>query len=260
MIENNEELLQIRQEDLEINPASRLAVGLCLDVSFSMSEVKGGTPTGETVYKDGTQYNIVKGGGPTRLAKMVEGLENFYKSLREDETAYYAAEPAIITFNDTAQCVQDFCNLEHQEELPKFKAAGETALGEGVNLTLDLLEKRKQEYKDAGVNYYQPWLVIMTDGYPNGSEEELERAIERIQKLTAEKKLSVFAIGVGDEVDMEVLNRLSPARAAVMLQGLNFKEFFEWLSKSVSDVSKSQKGEDIALDVEGMQGWASVKA
>lgn len=32
-------------------------------------------------------------------------------------------------------------------------------MGEGVNLALGLLEKRKQEYKDKGVDYYRPWLI-----------------------------------------------------------------------------------------------------
>ena len=33
-------------------------------------------------------------------------------------------------------------------------------MGEGVTLALDLLKKRKQEYKDKGVDYYQPWLAF----------------------------------------------------------------------------------------------------
>ena len=53
-------------------------------------------------------------------------------------------------------------------------ANGNTPMGEGVRLALDLLDKRKQEYKDKGVDYYQPWLVLMSDGQPNGNVAILE--------------------------------------------------------------------------------------
>ena len=37
---------------------------------------------------------------------------------------------------------------------------------EAVMQALKLLETRKKEYVDAGVDYYQPWMVIMSDGQP----------------------------------------------------------------------------------------------
>lgn len=256
----NENVAQIRIEDLEENPSTRVAIGLCLDRSYSMGEVTGGTPTGETLYKDGKQWTIVTGGSASRIEEMVKGVERFYEALREDDVARYSAEPGIVTFGDTAECVVDFSNLKNQEALPKLTAAGETAMGEAVNLTLDLLEKRKQEYKEAGVEYYQPWLVIMSDGRNTGDEEELERAIKRVEALANARKLTVIAIGIGEEADMATLNRLSPNRVALPLKDLNFSQFFEWLSKSVGDVTKARPGEDVQLDTKDLSGWADIKA
>jgi uncharacterized protein YegL len=42
------------------------------------------------------------------------------------------------------------------------------------------------------------------------------------------------------------------------LQGLNFREFFAWLSKSVSKVSQSTPGDKIQLDTDGIKGWAEL--
>ncbi len=39
-------------------------------------------------------------------------------------------------------------------------------MGAGVEQALNILEKRKAEYSSKGVDYYQPWMVLMTDGYP----------------------------------------------------------------------------------------------
>lgn len=253
---NNNMLLRI--EDLVNNPTPRVPICLCLDTSGSMGAVEGDcVATGETVYEDGRTWNIVTG-GTSRIDELQKGVKQFYESIREDEIAFYAAEICIVTFDDKATCVMDFANIERQDVIPELRPVGNTAMGEGVNLALDLLEQRKQEYKDKGVDYYQPWLVLMTDGVPNGSLSELNNAAKRASDMVKEKKLSVFPIGIGSDADMETLARFSPKRSPLKLQGLKFCEFFTWLSKSVSRTSQSTPGENISLDVEGIKGWSEL--
>lgn len=248
----------LRIEDLINNPTPRVPICLCLDTSGSMGAVEGDcVATGETVYQDGRTWNIVTGGS-SRIDELQKGVEQFYEAIREDEIAVYSAEICIVTFDSKAKCVLDFANIERQEEIPKLHASGDTAMGEGVNLALDLLERRKQEYKDKGVDYYQPWLVLMTDGVPNGDVSELRRAISRTAEMVNQKKLSVFPIGIGNESDMSTLNSFSPKRQALKLQGLKFQEFFAWLSKSVSIISQSTPGERVKLDLEGIKGWGEL--
>lgn len=152
----------------------------------------------------------------------------------------------------------DFASLELQPNPPYLNASGMTPMGEAVNLALDLLEQRKEEYKDKGVDYYQPWLVLMTDGEPNGDSRKLQMAIDRTCCMVNSRKLTVFPIGIGSYADMGTLAKFSPNRSPLKLQGLKFKEFFEWLSKSVSKTSQSTPGENIKLDVEGIKGWGEL--
>lgn len=229
MMNNN---LSIRLEDLVNNPTARVPVCLCLDTSGSMS----GMPIDE----------------------LNNGVRLFYESIREDETALYSAEVSIVTFGGSAQCIVDFASLEVQPNAPTLTAAGMTPMGEAVNIGLDLLERRKEEYKDRGVDYYQPWLVLMTDGAPNGNSTELSRAINRTVDLVNQKKLTVFPIGIGSDADMDVLAQFSPKRPPLKLQGLKFREFFVWLGKSVSRTSQSTPGESVKLDVEGIKGWGEL--
>ena len=84
------------------------------------------------------------------------------------------------------------------------------------------------------------------------------RAIQRTTDMVNSKKLTVFPIGIGDESDMSTLNSFSPKRPALRLQGLKFREFFSWLSQSVSRVSQSMPGESVKLDIEGIRGWAEL--
>lgn len=152
----------IRKEDLVNNPTARIPVCLCLDVSGSMI----GEPINE----------------------LNKGVNMFYDSIRDDEVASFPLEISIVTFGKSgAECVADFASLAISPNPPILTANGFTPMGEAVNMALDNLKNRKQEYKDAGVDYYQPWLVLMTDGCPNGNSSELQRAIQRTSELVNAK-------------------------------------------------------------------------
>lgn len=248
----------LNNRNLADNPTPRVPICLCLDTSGSMGTVEGGnyTYTGRQFVCDGTTYDEVTG-GITRLDKLKEGLQLFYDEVKADELAAAAADICIVTFDSRAECRSRFAGVEAQS-VPELRSGQDTAMGEGVNLALDLLEKRKEEYRRQGIEYYQPWLVLMTDGIPNGDHAELERAKERTQTLVRNRKLTIFPIGIGEEADMSTLAQLSPATTPLHLRDLRFREFFAWLSRSVQRVSESTPGEPVVLDLEGIRGWGKL--
>ena len=221
--------LVLDTEDLIENPTPRVPIILCLDTSGSMY------------------------GNPIR--ELSNGVALFYKSVYDDEIARYSAEIGIVTFgNDGVQQAVDFGPVTRRPELT-FIADGRTPMGGAVCEALDILDRRKQEYQKKGVDYYQPWLVLMTDGVPT---DDIDEAVNRVVSMVNQKKLSVFPIGIGDDADMDALGRFSPGRDPLRLIGLEFSKFFEWLSASVQRVSASTPGEEVPLDVEGIKGWASI--
>lgn len=221
----------IHNDDLVNNPATRVAICLCLDSSGSM---------------DGAKLN-----------ELNHGIKEFYTAVRNDRIALSSAELCIVTFGEDVRAINDFTTLDNQEDCQISRAWGGTPMGEGVKLALQKLEERKQKYKAAGVEYYQPWLVIMGDGEPN-YDSPVDEAASETCELEAKKKLSVFSIGIGDDADMDVLSKFSKKRTALKLQGLKFSEFFEWLSASVAAISRSQPDETVKLDLEGLKGWAEL--
>lgn len=220
--------LTLHEDDLFDNPTARVPVCLCLDTSSSMAGAK--------------------------IEQLNHGVQLFFDAIREDDVAQHAAEIAIVTFGGTVELLLDFASINRQE-VPTLSAYGGTPMGAGVNLALDQLESRKQEYAEAGIEYYQPWLVLMTDGAPTDS---IDAAARRVTGLVEQRRLSLFPIGIGEDADMERLRQFSSSRPPLHLQGLKFSEFFEWLSKSVSRVSQSIPGESVPLDVDGLAGWAEV--
>ncbi len=226
----NEQAL-IEMEDLFENPTPRVPVALCLDCSGSMM------------------------GDPIR--ELNEGVKTFYQAINDDEIARFSAEICIVTFGPVS-LEADFATLDTRPQPPILSASGNTPMGEAVELAINSLERRKAAYKASGVDYYQPWLVLMTDGQPNGNNLVLQQQVARVAHMAETKKLTVFPIGIGSGANMDVLAWFSPGRSPLRLQGLKFSEFFSWLSKSVSRVSQSTPGDKVTLDVDGIRGWAEL--
>lgn len=218
----------LNQKDLVDNPNPRLPICLCLDTSGSMR----GKP----------------------IKELNSGVSLLMHAIREDEIAKYSAEIAVVTFGDEPSPVCDFEPIDGQEE-PHLEAYGETIMGGGVSISLDLLNKRRKTYSSLGVDYYKPWLVLISDGRPG---DNIRPSVGRIHSLADDGKITVFAIGVGNDADMEILNKYSPQRRALRMNGLRFREFFSWLSDSVNVISRSMPGEDIELDTESIDEWAKV--
>ncbi|MBR1486678.1 MAG: VWA domain-containing protein [Synergistaceae bacterium] len=201
---------------------SQLPISLCLDTSGSMR----GHPINE----------------------LNAGMRLFYDYVKKDYESRYAADISIVSFGfNGVQCIQDFAHVDEISAPASLKAEGMTPMGEAVNLSLDMLENRRNYYRNVGVSYYHPWLILMTDGDPNGVASELSRAIGRTRDLVNNNKLVVFPIAIGNQADVNTLAQFSPKMKPVALKGLNFKGFFEWLSVSVHSVSVSNPGDSIPL-------------
>ena len=220
--------MKIDEDDLATNPTPRVPICILLDTSSSME----GAPIDE----------------------LNEGVKLFIEALKMDEIACYSADISIITFGGDVDKIIDFGPID-ELIVPTLQASGYTPMGEAAEEGLKNLERRKSEYKNEMVEYFQPWMVLMTDGQPT---DEYESSARKISSLIQDKKMTIFPIGIGSSANMDVLNEFSPLRAPLKLQGLNFKGFFEWLSQSVTIVSQSIPGDKIKLDTDGIKSWAEL--
>lgn len=221
--------LYFGEDDFVENTAPRIPVCLCLDVSGSMSSC---------------------------IHEVERGVDLFYDSVRNYENARQSCEIAVVTYSEQIKVIEDFSLVDSKQPI-HLTTESVTNMGQGILKCLELLETRKNKYKLNGVDYYQPWLVVMSDGYPTEPEENMQEAIRAIASLENEKKLTCFVIGIGDGVDMKFMNTLSK-RGAQKLKGYNFSAFFEWLGKSVNKVSDSKIGESVELDNTSLMDWLSI--
>lgn len=191
--------------------------------------------------------------GP-KLDELNRGLQIYRESLLSDPLASKRVEVAIVTFGGRVKQLVDFTTAE-QFNPPRLQAIGGTPMGEAISTGLDLIEQRKDAYRENGIAYYRPWAFLITDGEPN---DHWKPVISRVQSGEQAKSFSFFSVGV-EGANMEVLTELS-VRAPLWLQGLKFRELFTWLSNSQQAVSRSSLGEEVPLadPTTGPTGWAAV--
>lgn len=213
--------------DFADNPEPRVPCVLILDVSGSMQ----GTPVQE----------------------LNSGLAVYKDELSADSLASRRVEVAIVTFGASVDLACDFTTAEFFQP-PTLKASGSTPMGQAISKAIDLVAERKQVYKANGISYYRPWLFLITDGGPT---DEWKSAAARVHAGEDSKSHCFFAVGV-EGANFEVLGQISK-REPLKLQGLRFRDLFQWLSSSQQSVSRSSPGDEVPLaNPTAPNGWAAV--
>jgi uncharacterized protein YegL len=186
------------------------------------------------------------------IAALNAGLKAFQNDVKQDALSSRRVEVAIVTFgNGGVQTLQDFVTAG-EFVAPTLSAGGVTPMGAAISAGLDMLRRRKDEYRANGIAFYRPWMVLITDGEPTDS---WAGAADRAKQEETQKGVSFFAIGV-DNANMSTLAQIAPpVRPPIKLTGHKFGEMFVWLSQSQRRVSNSNPGDQTALPP---VGWGSV--
>ena len=208
------------------NPEPRCPCVLLLDNSWSMN----GTP----------------------IAELNQGLALFKEELLADSLAAKRVEIAIVRFGPVA-VVNDFQTAE-QFMPPQLSAEKDTPMGMAILRGLELLNRRKQMYREHGIPFFRPWIFLITDGSPT---DEWKAAAAEVRSGEESRAFAFFAVGV-EGANLDILQQIS-VRQPVRLKGLCFRELFQWLSNSMRSVSRSVPGSEVPLSNPATpNGWAAI--
>jgi len=178
------------------------------------------------------------------IAELNRGLQDFYNEIKEDETMSQQLEVCIMTFNDTVKTLQEPA-LADNFTMPTLSAYGSTAMVDAVNEAIEKVDARKTWYKETGQPYYRPWIILMTDGEPDDGQN-VHGLGPRIKSDMEAKRYNFIPIGIQD-ANMEILEILGGGKKPLKMQGLKFKQFFQWLSASMGTIVNHTEGDEVDL-------------
>lgn len=210
------------------NPAQRTPCLLVLDASGSMDEVVPAT-------------------GRKRIEELNQGLALLQQELMNDDTAALRVQLAIVCVGGPAgdaDLLMDWTDAM-QFQAPQLYAGGLTPLGQGMRMALQLVEQQKQQLKSHGVGYTRPWIMVISDGEPTDNPQVWQAVAQECRAADAAKRCIIYPIGVGG-ANMAALQQLSPT-PALKLDEAKFRDLFQWLSSSLSSMSRSRPGEQVQI-------------
>jgi uncharacterized protein YegL len=180
------------------------------------------------------------------LEELQRGVEQYIDELASDPLAKRRVEVAIVTFGNSVEVAHPFASAD-QYAVPELEAAGLTPMGHAINIALDLLADRKAALASQGIPQYRSWVFLITDGGPTDETTTAwTYAIQRLKEGETKKSFLFFAVGI-QGADFEKLNDLCGTRKPVALDGLRFRDLFQWLSASQKIVSQSNPGNQVDL-------------
>ena len=172
------------------------------------------------------------------INELVSAINRFKMEVCEDKTTRDVLDIAIVEFNSTVRVVQEFVPIEYMEPV-SLNASGGTDMNDGLKTAIDMVVERGRFYRRSGTQPYCPWIVMITDGYPSNS---IDNVAEEILSLDNQDKLRLWSLAVKG-ADTKLLNKLGHGKRVLELEGYDFSKFFDWVNKSMRSISESSPGE-----------------
>jgi uncharacterized protein YegL len=213
-------ILSPRQVDLWTIPDTRLPILFVLDISLSMNM-------------------------ENRIEDLNTGVKYFYECMESEEITGDSVELAIITFGDKVDHLLKFSSINSAAETCKnlqLEANGmRTCLGEAMLEAVKVSVNIKNVYRNEGVSYHQPWIILITDCDGQGMDNYKDAA-EKVNSKIAKEKIVLFPIAVGS-ANQEVLRTFALEKDVLLMGNKKFGEFFRWLKENALFFAQSRPDE-----------------
>jgi len=191
---------------------------------------------------------VVDAGGEAKYVQVQNGLNEVISDIASDPLTSQKAEFGIILFDHVARVVQKAALVENIT-VPTMSAGGGTDIAGALRMAINEVAERKAYYVEHGIPYKRPIIVLLTDG-----QAPVDSMVEMVKKGSAEKHFYIIPIAVGDDADMDALNKIASDRAFKIKDG-HISSFFRWLSNSIGVIANADP--DTPVDLENpFAGWA----
>ncbi len=171
-------------------------------------------------------------GSIVKINELNSNVERLIDYIKHDPKASKICDLCIITFGERVDLVTDYKRIDQISPV-HFEAYGRTPLGEAVGLAIQLLDKRRQYYRENSIEHYKPIMLLMSDGEP--TDKYHDSAVKCTEKVN-NKELKIYPVGIGNDFRVDILKEFSPVVNPKRITDMaGFMKLFELLSRSTSN-------------------------
>lgn len=193
--------------------------------------------TSGSMYSSGEKNE--KGESISPINELNKALNRFKGDVCKDEKTKDILDVAIVEFNNETKVVQEFVPVEYMKSV-NLQAYGGTYMSPALEKAIEMVDERSRFYRRMGTEPYKPWIVLISDGEPLDSIENIS---QKVNEMAENGKLALWALSIPG-ADNNVLHKLA-GRRVLNLMGYDFAGFFDWVNKSMRAVSQSAPGEKV---------------
>lgn len=146
-----------------------------------------------------------------KIDDLNKGLQEFYQIISCDGIWAQRIEIAIISFESNVHYIQEPA-LVDDFTMPSLNAMGGTDMAAGIQKAIEVVEERKKFYRESGISYKCPWIIMMTDGFAN-----VDSIKDKVNEDGKQKRYRFQPIAIDEGADMNVLNSLTTTKSVFML-------------------------------------------
>lgn len=163
---------------------------------------------------------------------------NSFMSWHQNRTDSENIDVAVVTFNSSAQVVNEFAPLSRLD-ISDLSASGSTNLLAGLQAAYCLIKGKRRQYANLMVSSFVPWIILITDGMP----DEQQPCIDFVKEKEDRGRFFLYGFGTSG-YDKEFMRRLCAPGALFEFDESNFEGAFKFISDSLSKLSDSKTDEE----------------
>lgn len=154
------------------------------------------------------------------IGKLNKGLREFKDQVMASDVKNLL-DVAVISFGGDAKIVQGFTPLATWNP-PTLIATGGTPMLSALNMAMNILYDKHEEYKKENTISGVRWIFCITDGDPGERDAKIE---SRLRSLEREKKLRAICIGTPG-FDQRAMKEIYDINQIYQLENLNYAALF----------------------------------
>lgn len=176
----------------------------------------------------------------SRIEALNAGMNRFKQEVLKDPRTCEILQVAIMRFDADHSLLQDFRPIKDMMKIKLSATGNATNYSPVVRDALKFINGQARYLeKNSGIPY-KPWIIMITDGEPTEPDINIVEVGKEVRERVNMRKVSFRSLAVG-ECDSTALHTLSDV--VLRLDGTDFTSFFDWVNKSMYNVSVSTPGQ-----------------